>query len=167
MPKQIETTITESLSFLKKSYIKETRRLVKDRIKTLLYVKENSLRYQSSIAKKLGRNEKTIRDWLALYSTKGYSELVKVKSGGNNTRTISDKVVKLIEFHVTNSETTITSYIELQHILEESTGEKIAYTALYSHCRQKYKTKLKVSRKSHYKKDPNAIAFFKNTRRTV
>jgi len=162
MPKKIDITIKESLAFLNKAYSKTTSRLQQDRIKTLLYLARNKYDYQSDIAKKLGRNEKTIRDWLQLYSASGFDSLIKVNSGGNNTRTLSDKVISLIEQKVTDSNTTITSYIELQLLLEEQTQEKIAYGALYSHCRRKFKTKLKVARKSHYKKDPNAEAFFKN-----
>jgi len=165
MPKKISITIKERVAFLNKAYLKTTSRLQQDRIKTLLYLVTEKYHYQSAIAKKLGRNEKTIRDWLKLYSTGGFSALIEVKSGGNNTRTLSDKVITLIEQKVTDSKTTITSYVELKLLLEEQTNEHIAYGALYSHCRRKFKTKLKVARKSHYKKDPDAEAFFKNARR--
>lgn len=167
MPKKINISIKEDVAFLNNSYSKTASRLQQDRIKTLLYLVTKKYHYQSDIAKKLGRTEKTIRDWLKLYATRGFDALLTVKSGGNNTRTLSDKVIELIAEKVTDSSTTITSYIELQLLLEEQTGEKIAYGALYSHCRRKFKTKLKVARKSHYKKDPNAEAFFKNTRGTV
>lgn len=167
MPKKINISIKEDVAFLNNSYSKTASRLQQDRIKTLLYLVTKKYHYQSDIAKKLGRTEKTIRDWLKLYATRGFDALITVKSGGNNTRTLSDKVIELIAEKVTDSSTTITSYIELQLLLEEQTGEKIAYGALYSHCRRKFKTKLKVARKSHYKKDPNAEAFFKNTRGTV
>ncbi len=167
MPKKINIKITEGVGFLNKAYSKTRSRLQQDRIKTLIYIATNKYDYQSDIAKKLGRNEKTIRDWLQLYSASGFASLIVVKSGGNNTRTLSDKVISLIEQKVTDSNTTITSYVELQLLLEEQTQEKIAYGALYSHCKRKFKTKLKVARKSHYKKDPNAEAFFKNTKRTV
>lgn len=167
MPKKIDITIKEDVAFLNNSYSKTASRLQQDRIKTLLYLVTKKYHYQSDIAKKLGRTEKTIRDWLKLYATRGFDALITVKSGGNNTRTLSDKVIELIAEKVTDSSTRITSYIELQLLLEEQTGEKIAYGALYSHCRRKFKTKLKVARKSHYKKDPNAEAFFKNTRGTV
>lgn len=167
MPKKIDITIKEDVAFLNNSYSKTASRLQQDRIKTLLYLVTKKYHYQSDIAKKLGRTEKTIRDWLKLYATRGFDALITVKSGGNNTRTLSDKVIELIAEKVTDSSTTITSYIELQLLLEEQTGKKIAYGALYSHCRRKFKTKLKVARKSHYKKDPNAEAFFKNTRGTV
>ncbi len=167
MPKKIDITIKEDLSFLNKAFSRTQSRLQQDRIKTLLYVASKKYHYQSDIARKLGRNEKTIRDWLKLYSTSGFKVLLNVKSGGNNTRTLSDEVISLIEKKITDANTTITSYIELQLLLEEQTQQKIAYGALYSHCRRKYKSKLKVARKSHYKKDPNAEAFFKNTKRTV
>lgn len=167
MPKKIEISIKESLDFLNLEYSKANSRLSQDRIKALLFVKTKKYVYQSDIGKKLGRNEKTIRGWLQLYVADGFSTLIKVNSGGNNTRVISDDSIKEIENKLTDSETTITSYVELQALLEEQTGEKIIYGTLYSHCRRKYKSKLKVARKSHYKKDPNAEAFFKNPSRSV
>ena len=57
--------------------------------------------------------------------------------------------------------TTITSYLELQLLIEEELKEIVAYGALYSHCRRNYKTKLKVARKSHHKKDEKAEELFK------
>jgi len=37
-------------------------------------------------------------------------------------------------------------------LIEEELKEKVAHGALYSHCRWKYKSKLKVAQKSHHKK---------------
>ena|SRR5664279_5559499 len=162
MPKKISISVKESVGFLNRSYSNTTSRLQQDRMKTLLYIATKKYHFQSDIAKKLGRTEKTVRDWFKVYSSEGFSALIKVNSGGNNTRTLSDKVITLIEEKVTDPKTTITSYVELQLLLKEETKEKVAYGALYSHCRRKFKTKLKVARKSHHKKDPNAEAFFKN-----
>ena len=66
-----------------------------------------------------------------------------------------------IEQKLTDSKTTITSYVKLLEILKEELNESVNYGALYAHCRRKHKAKLKVARKSHYKKDENAEAFFK------
>lgn len=161
MPKKITTVVIESEDFLQKEYSKSQGVLKKDRIKVLLLVKSGKYLFQSDIGKKLGRTEKTIRDWLKKYSEVGFSLFLEVKSGGNNTRTISDKALGVIAEKVFDEKTTITSYIELQLLIEEIINEKVEYGALYSHCRRKYKTKLKISRKSHYKKDENAEAFFK------
>lgn len=116
-----------------------------------------------NIGNKLNRTEKTIRTWLNAYRRDGLSGLLEVKSGGNNTRTLSDKVLLLISEKLNDSNTTITSYVELKAIIEEESGETIAYGVLYTHYIRKHKSKLKVSRKSHHKKDPNAEAFFKKT----
>lgn len=161
MPKKISIEIVESVDFLEKSYAKTKEPLKRDRIKTLLFIKKGQSFYQGDIAKKLGRTEKTVRTWLQAYCQKGFSGLLEVHSGGNNTRTISEKMLTLIDKKLNDPNTTITSYIELKNILEEELLENIEYGALYSHCRRKYKSKLKVARKSHYKKDENAGAFFK------
>ena len=167
MPKKINITIKETVKFLNNAYSKSSSRLEQDRIKTLLFLCENKYSYKSEIAKKLGRTEKTIREWLKLYSNKGFDALVQNNLGGNNTRTLSDQVIEIIKEKVTDSKTSITSYVELLCLLEEQTGEDIAYGALYSHCRRKHKTKLKVARKSHYKKAPEAEALFKKPRKSI
>jgi transposase len=161
MPKKINIEIVETLEFLKNEHIKAKGALKKDRLKVLIYVKEEKYHFQSDIAKKLGRTEKTVRDWMQEYTRSGLSSLLKVSSGGNNTRKISDKAIELIATKILDIETTITSYIELQLIIEEELGEKIAYGALYSHCRRKHKSRLKVARKSHHKKDEKAEELFK------
>ncbi len=161
MPKKINLEITENVEFLQREHSKAKGLLKKDRIKTLLYIKEGKYHFQSDISKKLGRSEKTIRGWLQQYLKEGYSSLMEVKSGGNNTKTISEKARIFIAEKVKDKNTTITSYIELQLLLEEELGEKVFYGALYSHCRRNYKTKLKVARKSHHKKDEKAEELFK------
>lgn len=165
MPKKIAVTIVEEIDFLEKLFSKEQGHLKRDRLKTLIYVKTNKYFFQSDIAKKLGRTEKTIRCWLNDYAENGLTKLLEVKSGGNNTRTISDEMILSIEQKVTDSKTTITSYVELKSLLEEEFKKEINYSALYSHCKRNLKSKLKVARKSHYKKDENAQAFFKKPRK--
>jgi transposase len=161
MPKKINLEISESVDFLQREHSKAKGFLKKDRIKTLLYIREGKYHFQSEISKKLGRSEKTIRGWLQQYLKEGYSSLMEVKSGGNNTKTISEKARIFIAEKVKDKSTTITSYIELQLLLEEELGEKVFYGALYSHCRRNYKTNLKVARKSHHKKDEKAEELFK------
>nr|WP_315200602.1 helix-turn-helix domain-containing protein [uncultured Flavobacterium sp.] len=123
MPKKINLEIAESVEFLQREHSKAKWLLKKDRIKTLLYIKEGKYHFQSDISKKLGRSEKTIRGWLQQYLKEGYSSLMEVKSGGNNTITISEKARIFIAEKVKDKNTTIMSYIELQLLLEEELGE--------------------------------------------
>jgi transposase len=161
MPKKINIEIKESVEFLEKEYSKARGILKKDRIKTLLYIKQVNYQFQSEIGNKLGRTEKTVRQWLQEYSKYGYQSLIEIKSGGNNTRKIEPNVIDFIAEKVVDIHTTITSYIELQLLIEAELGQKITYGALYSHCKSKHKSKLKVARKSHHKKDEKAAELFK------
>lgn len=79
--KKINITIKEDVAFLNNSYSKTASHLQQDRIKTLIYLVTKKYHYQSDIAKRLGRTEKTIRDWLKLYATRGFDALITVKSG--------------------------------------------------------------------------------------
>lgn len=159
MPKKITLLITEDLEFLLREHSKSPSSLSKDRIKALIYIKRGKYVFQSDIALKLGRTEKTVRGWLQKYSQVGFSGLTAVKSGGNNTKVLSDKAKIFIAEKLTDPTTTITSYIELKLLIAQELEEIVPYFALYAHCRRKHKTKLKVARKSHYKKDPKAEVF--------
>lgn len=161
MPKKISILVTEELVSLEKLYSKTLEPLKKDRIKTLIYIKNNKYSYVKDIANKLGRQDKTVGIWVQRYKGGGMEALLEVKSGGNNTRTISNKMVSAIAEKLDDPNTSITSYVELKLTLEEELGEFIEYGALYTHCKRKHKSKLKVARKSHYKKDPTAEAVFK------
>ncbi|MFD0778358.1 hypothetical protein ACFQZF_07670 [Flavobacterium myungsuense] len=64
------------------------------------------------------------------YLKDGYLSLVELKSGGNNTKTISEKAQFFIAEKVNNKNTTITSYVELQLLIEEE-PEKRSFMELY------------------------------------
>lgn len=161
MPKKIQIDMKEELDFLEKSLSKTLGSLKQDRLKTLLLIKKEKYYYYSDIAKKLGSTEKTIRVWVQEYLQSGISAMLPVKSGGNNTKKISDKMSSSIEQKLTDPKTTTTSYVEFLELLKVELNESVNYGALYAHCRRKHKAKLKVARKSHYKKDENAESFFK------
>jgi transposase len=152
MPKKITIDIKESAEFLYKTLSESEEKLKQDKIKTLLHIKEKKFHFQSDIGENLERTEKTIRAWIQEYSENGYSGLLKVKRGGNNTRTISAKAIKHISKfikHVPEKEgdanmIEFSSFIELKSKLEERLGETINYDALYSHFRRNYKTEYKI-----------------------
>ena len=133
----------------------------------LYYIKEGRYVFRSDIAKKLGRRPNTIGDWIKLYEQKGLKGLVEIQSGGNNTKVIPSQAISYVKERLTTVNTTITSYVELRLLIEERLGESIPYGALYAPCRRHHRSKLKVSRKSHYKKDLEAEMLFKNSRKSV
>lgn len=154
MKKKISTDIKESEEVLKKKLLNSRGKLKRDRIKTLLYIKKNKYYFQCDIARELGRTEKTIRGWILEYSKNGYTSLLKVKIGGNNTRTISKKTIKLISKAIKFCSEKkwdpysieISSFFKLKSLIEESHGEKIDYHAFYSYFRRNYKEEFKLLR---------------------
>lgn len=163
MPKKIQIPILESEKSLRLLLNKTRTDRVRGRIKALLLLKQNKVHYQSQLASKLGFTEKTIREWLKLYESEGISSLIAVRVGGNRDSTLPKKVLVFIESQLNNLETTITSYVELQQLIQDTFGEIVNYKTLNGYCNRVFKSKLKVSRKSHYKQDDKAIEAFKKT----
>lgn len=81
MPKKIALLISEDLEFLVREHSKSPSSLSKDRIKALIFIKKGKHAFQSDIAHKLGRTEKTVGGWLQKYSQVGFSGLTAIKSG--------------------------------------------------------------------------------------
>ena len=163
MPKKIQISVLESEKELRLLLTKTTTERVRGRIKALLLLKQGKIYYQSQLASKLGFTEKTIREWLKLYESEGLSSLLTVRVGGNRDSTLSKEILVFIEAQLTNPQTTITSYVELQQLIQETFSELVNYKTLNGYCNRVFKSKLKVSRKSHYKQDDKAIEAFKKT----
>ena len=163
MPKKIQISVLESEKELRLLLRKTTTDRIRGRIKALLLLKQNKVHYQSQLATKLGFTEKTIREWLKLYDSEGLSSFITIRVGGNRDSVLPKKVLVFIEKQLNNPQTTITSYVELQQLIQDTFGEVVNYKTLNGYCNRVFKSKLKVSRKSHYKQDDKAIEAFKKT----
>ena len=163
MPKKIQISVLESEKELRLLLRKTTTDRIRGRIKALLLLKQNKVHYQSQLATKLGFTEKTIREWLKLYDSEGLSSFITIRVGGNRDSVLPKKVLVFIEKQLNNPQTTITSYVELQQLIQDTFGEVVNYKTLNGYCNRVFKSKLKVSRKSHYKQDDMAIEAFKKT----
>jgi len=94
------------------------------------------------------------------YNSEGIS-FIHPKSGGNNTRSLTPDMVLFLASKVTDSSTTITSYVELVALLNTTFDVSIPYTTVRDHCIAKHGTKLKVARKKHYKQCKIEVSEFK------
>jgi len=146
VPKKINVEIKESVEFLKIKLNHSKGKANRDRIKTLIYIKEEKFHFQSEIGKVLRRTDKTIRTWLQEYHKNGFNGILGIKNGGNNAHTISDKAIKLISKKVKHPNDSFSSFMELKKILEKELDEIINYQALYSHCRRNHKNEFKSLR---------------------
>ena len=163
MAKQIDLEIKESESELKALLNHQTKLLQYQRVKALLLIKQGKAVYTYQLANKLKRERKTIYNWLKLYNKEGIDAYLKVKSRGSRREEISEEVRQAIAESLSNPSTTMTSYVELLEWIESNFGILLNYKTLYSHCRTHHKSVLKVARKSHHKKDEQAVEAFKKT----
>lgn len=162
MAKTINIKITETEKELLSLLGTTKSKLVEKRVKALLLVKRGKCKYTQQVANKVGASRKTIYNWFATYKNEGIQKLCEVHRGGNNTPLLSQETIQEIDRLLNDSYNTITSYVELVSILEK-TQEDLTYASVYQHCRRKHKSKLKVARKSHHKKDEQAVEAFKKT----
>ena len=163
MAKQIDIEIKESESELRSLMNNQSKLLQHQRTKALLLIKQGKVTYTYQLAKKLKRERKTIYNWLQLYKEKGISSYLEVKSRGSRREEIPEQVQQALAAQLSNASTTITSYVELLNWIESNFGIVLKYKTLYSHCRTHHKSVLKVARKSHHKKDDQAVEAFKKT----
>ena len=131
MPKKITITVKESEKELRLLLLKSKSDRQRGRLKLLLLLKQGRYNYQSHLASKLGFTEKTIREWLKLYASEGLESFISIKVGGNRESIIPKDILKWIEQQLTNAHSTITSYVELQHLILDSFGVEVNYKTLH------------------------------------
>jgi transposase len=161
MPKKINIHIKETLPELESMRRKASSRLKEDRLMALILIKKGKFIYQSRIAQKLGYTAKTVRGWLKAYAEKGIAACLEVNSGGNTSSVISPEAHRFLESTLSNPKSAVSSYVELSHLLWQQHKIQVKYMTLYGYCKRNFGSKLKVARKSHYKKDEQAVEAFK------
>lgn len=163
MAKQIDIEVKESVSELNKLLLKQHNISNRSRIKMLLLIREKKVTYTKDLMPKLKHCRKTIYNWIALYRHGGLAQLLTSNKGGNNTPLIEEQTKVALAEKLSDTATQITSYIELLDWVQQNYQANVNYAALYKHCRVHHNSVLKVARKSHHKKDEQAVEAFKKT----
>jgi transposase len=132
------------------------------RIKMLLCI-QAGIDKNSELAAKTGSGLRSIIRWKQQYQSEGIDCLLKSKQGCGRKPVLGAKEQQQLETKLSDPKNGFRSYLEIQQWIENSLDIKIEYQALYKFLRRRYGTKLKVGRKSHIKKDEEAVAFFKKT----
>jgi len=161
-PKIIE--VKESLKTLKK-LLKSISPHLSPRIRMLIYIKENE---QKGISKReladiIGVNHNSIQNWRKAYINGGISLLLDDGRKGFKPSLVTKEAHKELEELLSNPENGIQGYKELQEWYNHTFNKSIKYTTLVEYCKRHWKTKIKVARKSHIKKDEEKEKSFKKT----
>lgn len=164
MSKPKAIIIKEPLAYLRKQ-LKSTSEFLRPRLLMLI---EQQKHNEQGISKRnlaaiIGVNHNSVQNWRNLYETGGLSNLLSHRKIGFKPSVINEtehEGLKAILFDPSNG---IQGYKELQEWYEATYNKPVPYTTLVGYCIRHFSTKIKVARKSHIKKDEQAVETFKKT----
>lgn len=137
----------------------------KNRVQMLLILKKTQKSLSKiELASILKVNHNTAQKWRKGYFEKGIDGLLSDGRVGFKTSKINKEMHQAIEKGLTSPTDAFTSYVGLINwIVENYIPEEINYHTVNKYVKRHFGAKLKVSRKSHVKKDLNAVGAFKKT----
>lgn len=120
-----------------------------------------SIHHNELLAAKTGAGLRTIVRWKKSYVENGLEGLLSDKRGQVSNSKIDAAGKEKLKAKLHDSENGFTTYSAIQDWIEKELKVSMNYPAVYMYLRRTFSTKLKVGRKSHVKKDEEAVAFFK------
>jgi transposase len=163
MAKFTSSGIKESLPELKELYRNENNYKIRTRIQSLILTKEGKFKKRTDLANHLSIDYATLKRWVKQYSDHGLKHFLKIKSGGARRYLIDAQTHQLLESKLNESKDPLLGYFDAVIWLKSEHHISIKYHTLRAYMIRHFKTKLKHPRKSHYKKDEQAIEAFKKT----
>lgn len=161
MPRTRIVDIKESFSELEDALrITDSYRL-KLRIQSLILTKKNKFKERNQLAKFLGVSKSTLQIWTEKYEESGLEGLLTISSGGDRKTIIPESVHLKLKEKLEDSENPLRGYWDAVAWLKEHHQLEIKYHTLRAYLKRHFQSKLKIPRKSHYKKDEQAIETFK------
>ena len=135
----------------------------KNRVQMLLILKKNERSLSKiELAAILKVNHNTAQKWRKSYFENGIDGLLSDGRVGFKPSKINSEIHQAIEKRLTSPKDAFTSYVDLINwIAENYLPEGINYHTVIKYVKRHFGAKFKVSRKSHFKKDQNAVEFLK------
>jgi len=158
-----QLVVKETEIELKKLISKQFKRKNKARLKSLLWIKTNKYATRKILSEKLGYHKRTMEKWLAKYNEGGIDNMLLPNYVNRKSRIITPQMHQGLSSRVHDSGNGFSSYVEAQKWVEQEYGVKMNYHWLREYMIKRFKTKIKRPRKSHVKKNEQAITAFLKT----
>jgi len=156
--------VKESVSALKKLLVNRSV-TISNRIRMLILIRNNESESLSKqkLGKLLGVSSSSVQIWRKLYEDGGLSLLLDDKRIGFKPSLITQGEHEKIEAKLNDPTNGLRGYVELQDWISREFEKTIKYNTLLKYCGRNFGSKSKVSRKSHVKKDLQAVEDLKKT----
>ena len=163
MGKRAELFIKESQSELLALKQSSKNSYSKNRLQALLLIKTESFKTRKEVALAIGIHKRTLEHWTKEYTQYGINSYIKDSRGGSRKSCMSKESHQRLEQKVNDSKQPFLGYKDALLWFRENISEDMKYNTLRTYLIRHFGTKLKTPRKSHYKKDEQAIEAFKKT----
>jgi transposase len=163
MGKKAHLDISESYLELNDLLKKQNTLKKEKRIRCLLDIKTQEFTTRQDLADSLRIHIRTLERWIINYKSGGIQEFLHDKPKNKQSKIITPKIHKAIEQRVNSSTNPFLGYWDAQSWVNSEYGLDVKYHRIREYLIQHFKTKLKVPRKSHYKKDDEAEEAFLKT----
>lgn len=117
----------------------------------------------AKLSAKTGASASAILCWKKRYNSGGLQYLLSDRRGGDYCSGWSAAHKQLIAQKIHDPENGFTTYGQAQQWMADELGVVKNYQAVNKYLKRNFGTKLKVGRKSHLKKDAQAVETFKKT----
>ena len=162
-PKQF--TIKEDIRTLRQELRRAKSEIMRSRIRVLMLYKEHEQQGISkhAVAKALGVDPGSAVKWRNAYIQGGLAGLLSHNWKGNRPSVIKPEQREALRVKLHEPENGLRGFTELLAWFNEEFNEEVNYSTMNKFVKRNYGARCKVARKSHVKKDPEAVAAFKKT----
>jgi len=162
LPKQV--VVKETLTELK-ALLKKASPLIAPRLRVLIEMKRNEKAGISkrALAALVGVDPNSVQTWRTMYYQGGIEALQKHGKTGFRPSVFTKEEHKVLENKLKDPTNGLRGYSELLIWAEQEFKKQIKYNTLMKYSIKNFGSKIKVARKSHIKKDQEAVDTFKKT----
>lgn len=139
--------------------------MIANRIRVLMEFKKNERTGISkrAVADAVGVNHNSVQTWRTLYEKGGIEAILSHERKEGRPSVLTADEHTLIEQKLHDPKNGLRGYTELLTWVEEEFKKSIKYNTLLKYSIRHFSSKVKVARKSHVKKDEEAVLTFKKT----
>jgi transposase len=148
-----------------KKLMKSSHPMLAKRLHSLLIFKRHESIGISKrlVADEIGVNHNSVQTWRTLYINGGIKMLMSHSNIGYKPSKITDDQELALKEQLNNPMNGMAGFIELLDWFNKNFKTDLNYKTFHGFVVRKYKAKIKTARKSHIKKDAQAVETFKKT----
>jgi len=161
----LKITVKESIKELR-ALQRNAGELIGKRLRVLIEIKKHE---STGISKRdlsdlTGVNHNSITTWRKIYLANGITPLLSHgRVGGFKKSVVTTEEHQQLEKKLNDPKNGIRGYVELLEWVKSELTKDMKYITLVKYTQRHFGTKIKVARKSHVKKDKEAVDTFKKT----